>query len=245
MPERTIRRARASPLALVAAALLPPARSSTSASTFSAALSAPASTCLAALLFLLTPGAAASAAPAAPAPAPLLSPSCSACVAVASALDARLAAEAPNNDLDWRGRVGPDGARTGVRVSYALSEARLDALLGDLCTAGLGDAAWWGPPGGEEGVWGQKDQAPPREGWARPSSRPEKESRAKALENACGRLVSDWEDDLAEALLKEEGGSGEDVGALLCERLSKACRVGQGRVRKEGGGGSAAQKEEL
>jgi len=206
------------------------------------------------LAVLFAPFTTAVSAPTPPLP-PLPSPACSACLAVAAALSARLEDEAPRNDLDWRGRVGPDGARTGVRVAYAVSEARLWALLGDLCTDGLGDAAWWRPPAVEgddnddgadadAGVWGLKQGAPPRPGWAVPAGRPEREARAKALENACGRLVSDWEDELGAAL---KAGTPADLGVLLCEQLGRACGPGEGaNAAAAGGSGSSGdQREEL
>jgi hypothetical protein len=208
-------------------------------------------------------GTAALAAPPAP-PAPHLLPPalststrCSACTAVASALHARLAAEAPRNGLDWRGRVGPNGERRGVRLAYEVSEARLDALLDGLCSAdGLRGAAWWsrdgdaaGRGGGDddrEGVWVTSGGAPPP-GWTAPASRAEREARDKALENACGQLVSDAEEGLGAALLTGGGGAGvEDVGVLLCETLAKVCGPGEGAVVRAGGeGGGEEAKDEL
>lgn len=205
----------------------------------------------------------ASAAPPLP-PALALTPRCSACLAIAAALHARLVAEPPRNDLDWRGRVGPNGERRGVKLAYAVSEARLDELLDGLCSAdGLKGAAWWakdGDGGSDEGVWvtttatgsgGSGGAATPPPGWSVPATRAEREARAKQLENACGRLVADWEEDgsLGEALLKKgdaEGhgvDGGSDVGTLLCERLAKEC--GPGEARAAAAAAEGAGKDEL
>lgn len=138
-----------------------------------------------------------------------------------------------------------------MRLAYAVSEARLDALLSDLCTAGLGSAVWWGKEGGagdsDVGVWATKGELPPP-GWSLPASRAEREGRAKQLENVCGGLVGDWEEELGAALLKrggEKGGGGDDadVGVLLCERLAKVCGPGEGGVAREEGGGGGGKDE--
>jgi hypothetical protein len=195
--------------------------------------------------------AAAAAVPSACAPPPQPSTSCSACAAVARALSARLARTdaAPKNDLDWRGRVGPDGSRSGPRLAYADSEQRLTDLLDGLCTDGLAErSVWWnGPTGGGSagqdggGRWAAKGEALP-DGWTVPASRAEREARAKELENFCGRLVEGVEDELPGALsaaaAKKSGGGGLSVGALLCERLTRHCPVG-------GSGSSAGRDDEL
>jgi len=190
--------------------------------------------------------------PAQPPPALSSTPRCSACVAVATALHTRLAAEAPRNDLDWRGRIGPSGERRGVRLAYEVSEARLDALLDSLCTDGLATAVWWARDGGgddaDAGVWAIKGETPPP-GWSLPASQAEREARAKRLENACGGLVADWEDELGAALLRRGKGGADDgdddVGVLLCERLAEACGAGEGRVREKGEGAGGSGKDEL
>jgi hypothetical protein len=208
---------------------------------------------IAVLTTLLLAGPSRSVASAPPASAPSTSTSCSACTAVARALSFRLASEAPRNDLDWRGRVGPTGDRTGVRLAYVESEQRLTDLLDGLCTDEDGDgvgqgAVWWNAPAGGGGRWAAKGEALPQ-GWTAPTSRAEREARAKELENYCGRLLEGAEDGLAGALLAKKGGGGgggggtDDVGALLCERLTQHCPPGQGAIGT-GGAGSGRKEED-
>ena len=60
---------------------------------------------------------------------------CERCQIVAEQLYSQLRSEGPKNDIDLRARLGDDGVRQGKIIKYRISEARVDALLEDLCPA--------------------------------------------------------------------------------------------------------------
>jgi hypothetical protein len=157
-----------------------------------------------------------------------------------AALDARIAAEGLKNDLDLRGRLGPQaGQRTGVKKAYAESELRATELLDGLCDRGLEDAVYVkrvvaaddddDDDGDEEagGRWISKADAVPPGHAAVP--RAEGEARAKRLENWCGALIAGVEDALGGALAGGRVGEGGGVEGLLCRRLTRHCAEGGGR----------------
>jgi len=163
---------------------------------------------------------------------------CAACRVVAAALDARLAAEGAKNDLDLRGRLGPvAGQRSGKKVAYVASELRAVELFEGLCDPGTGLQVEWvrradAGDGDDDdapaGLW-IPTGAPAPAGHAR-VPRAEGDGRAKALENACARVLAAAEEaGLAAAL----AAAGAPTAALLCERLTASCEGGVGRGARD------------
>lgn len=173
---------------------------------------------------------------------------CSACERVAAALDRRLAAEGARNDVDLRGRLGPQpGQRTGKKVAWQESEQRLQELFDGLCERDLGAPVFVRAAAGDDdddedddvvsasgGRWIAKGAPIPRGYSAVPAD--EAESRGKQLENYCANLLARIDEPLADILQKEEGGikkAAPSTRALVCGKLTDHCR------------GAAAWREEL
>ena len=129
---------------------------------------------------------------------------CSACVAVASSLQAALELERPRVHVDMRGRLDSKGKRYGKLIEYKVSELRFVELLEGLCDA-VGEKY-----GLQGGIWrtGKSD-----------GKLAQRKALRKELEGYCHRIVEEQEDLLQSALY---GGTlvNEEVETLMCRVYS-------------------------
>eukprot|EP01023_Acetabularia_acetabulum_P039275 TRINITY_DN3774_c0_g1_i1.p2 TRINITY_DN3774_c0_g1~~TRINITY_DN3774_c0_g1_i1.p2 ORF type:complete len:183 (+),score=23.29 TRINITY_DN3774_c0_g1_i1:183-731(+) len=151
---------------------------------------------------------------------------CSACLAIANVLQQRLDEERPRNHLDFRHRLDSEGKRYGKMVEYRMSELRVYELLEDLChqlsnfTLGLVNVStqseqeeWqWVKIKGEGKLDISKDKL---------VNRREQKERGRQLEAYCGRILTDHEESISQALQKDEV---EEVGQFLCADLMGSCK---------------------
>ena len=154
-----------------------------------------------------------------------------------AALDTRLANEGARNDVDLRGRLGPQaGQRSGKKVAWQESEQRLHYLFDGLCEQDLGKPVFVREvAAGDDDEDDEEDAvtttsggrwiaagAPVPPGYARVPP-DEAEARNKQLENYCANLLARIDDPLADVL----GGSGAKKCAatrtLVCAQLTDHC----------------------
>ena len=163
-----------------------------------------------------------------------------------AALDTRLANEGARNDVDLRGRLGPQaGQRSGKKVAWQESEQRLHYLFDGLCEHDLGAPTFVRPvrAADEEDEDEEAVTATGSGRWLAAGARvppgfttvppDEAEARSKQLENYCANLLARIDDPLADVLA---GGGAKKRAAtrtLVCAQLTDHCAHAARASREE------------
>eukprot|EP00243_Klebsormidium_subtile_P011664 TRINITY_DN6709_c0_g1_i2.p2 TRINITY_DN6709_c0_g1~~TRINITY_DN6709_c0_g1_i2.p2 ORF type:complete len:186 (-),score=9.39 TRINITY_DN6709_c0_g1_i2:277-834(-) len=146
---------------------------------------------------------------------------CSACQAIAEELTTAIKNEKPRNHIDLRHRLDSKGQREGRVIDYRVSELRAFELLEGLCRATkayrLNETEWRKPTAADS----------PSD----PALKRLAEAQSKEIQVYCDRLLERVEEELATAI-REDGI--DDIEALLCRKLSRACRPRKKRETARG-----------